>query len=49
MRDKMTIRGGMCLRYYIPEFPSPGTPHRADAVCQGWRTEKKHTDSFLPV
>ena len=30
----------MYLRYDIPEFPSPGTPNRSDAVCQGWWTEK---------
>ena len=51
-RSGLTLTAGRCAIQYrarreglyrsdIPEFPSPGTPHRADAGCQGWRQGKR--------
>ena len=39
MRDTMAAATGLFTLPDIPESPSPGMAHRADADCQGWRTQ----------
>ena len=46
MRDTMAAATGLFTLPDIPESPSPGMAHRADADCQGWRTQC-HTHSGL--
>ena len=48
MRDIITAATGLFILPDIPESPSPGMAHRADADCQGWRTQC-HTHSGLTI
>ena len=48
MRDTMAAATGLFTLPDIPESPSPGMAHRADADCQGWRTQCHTYSTFLP-
>ena len=49
MRDTMAAATGLFTLPDIPEFPSPGMAHRADADCQGWRTKSHSLNGFTAV